>query len=97
MTTKKTPKKKVTKNEEATPLFTIVIKIDQLTYEGAGATALEALQAVPTPPLDFISTGSVTVTKGDKVREMLYSTIQLKRLFNPYHQEVLAHILVEGM
>ena len=98
---KKTPiKKKVVKvvrEVNKDPLFKIVIQIDAIVYKGEGETALEALQAVPAPELDYISSGSVTVTKGDKVREMLYSTIQLKRLLNPYHQEVLAHILTEGM
>lgn len=92
-------KKKVVKAKvETTPAeFTITIQIDAVVYKGKGATALEALQSVPTPPADYISTGSVVVTKGDVKREMLYSTMQLKRLLNPYHQEVLAHILTEGM
>jgi hypothetical protein len=89
------PKKVVEPKSETQ--FTIAIKIDDATYQGEGVTALEALQAVPHIPLDFISTGTVTVTKGEHAREMLYSTIQLKRLLNPFHQEVLAHILVEGM
>lgn len=96
ITKKKTPKS-VETVKKTNELFTITIKIDDATYEGTGATALEALQAVPTPPLDFISSGNVLVTKGDAKREMFYSTLQLKRLLNPYHQEVLAHILTEGM
>lgn len=99
-TPKKVKKEKVEVPEETTtiePLFTITIKIENATYEGKGETAFEALKSVPVPPLDFISSGSVVVTKGESHREMFYSTMQLKRLLNPYHQEVLAHILTEGM
>ncbi len=95
MAPKKTVQKIVT--EETAPAFTITVKIDNAVYTGTGETALQALQAVPTPSLDLISTGTVTVTHGDKTKELLFPGMQLKRLLNPYNQAVLVNDLVAGM
>lgn len=76
--------------------FIITVKIDNAVYSGAGMTPLEALRSVPTPSNDLISTGTVTIEQGPKNRELLFPTMQLKRLLNPYHQEVLINDLMAG-
>ena len=77
------------------PEFVFTLKIENETYVGKGATGLEALKAIHLPEL--ISYGTLTVTHGDKSKEMTFSSIQLKRLFNPHHQDVLIHDLMIGM
>ena len=77
------------------PEFTITVKIENGIYEGKSATALEALQTVPIPEL--ISTGTLTISHGDKTKEMLFSGQALKRIFNPYHQELLVNDLILGL
>ncbi len=75
--------------------YVISVTIEQTTYEGTGETALEALRNIPMPEL--IQTGNLIITHGALRKEMLYPTMQLRRLFNIYHQEVLIHDLVFGM
>ncbi len=79
------------------PEFTVVVKIDSATFEGKGATCLEALRAIKPPTNDLISTGTVTITHGNKSKEMLFPTQQLRRLLNPYNQEVLVNDLTFGL
>ena len=88
---------KSTKTITKAPDFTIVVKIESASYEGSGATALEALRAITPPTNDLISTGTVTITHGDKSKEMLFPTLQLRRLLNPYNQDVLVHDLTLGL
>ncbi len=90
----KTPAPKEAAKE---PEFTIVVNIDGAVFKGEGATGLEALQAVKSPTNDLISTGSVTITHGDKQKVMLFPTQQLRRLLNPYNQEILINDLVAGL
>lgn len=87
-TTKAAPKKKV-------DLFTIVITTEHGTYKGEGATALEAMQAVPIP--EIITSSTVVISHGENTKDMLYSGIQLKRLLNPYSMDVLVNELQAGM
>lgn len=75
--------------------FVITITIENVVYEGKGATALAALQAIPTPEL--ITTGTLVIVHGDKKKEMLYPGQQLKRLFNPYNQDFLVNDIIFGM
>lgn len=77
--------------------FVITINIENAEYVGRGATALEALQNVPAPTLDFISSGNVTITRGGKSRDMFFATMPMKRLLNPYNMEVLANDLAVGL
>lgn len=79
------------------PKFKFVITIEDRVYTGEAATALDALQAISAPDLELISAGSVVVSHGDKGKEMFFSGIQMKRLFNPYNQEVLSSELASGM
>ena len=79
------------------PSFTITIKTDSHTFSGAGITALDAMRAVRPPSLDLIGSGSVTITRGNSMREMYYSGVQLKRLLNPDNQQVLVQELAQGM
>ena len=79
------------------PSFTITIKTDSHTFSGAGLTALDAMRAVRPPSLDLIGSGSVTITRGNSMREMYYSGIQLKRLLNPENQPYLVQELAQGM
>ncbi len=83
--------------KEVAPEFRIVVKIDAATYEGSGATGLEALRAIVPPTNDLISTGTVTISHGDKSKEMLFPTKQLRRLLNKYNQEVLINDLLFGL
>ena len=102
------PKKKVLKGLESKALvsnlqkvkeidFVITVTIENSVYQGTGSTALEALQSVPAPLLDLISSGSVKIEHGDKSTEMFFNTMRMKRLLNPYNMEVLAYELAEGM
>ncbi len=86
--------KEVTPKE---PEFTIIIKIDGATFTGTGATGLKALQSIVPPTNDMISTGTVTISHGDKSKEMLFPTAQLRRLLNSYNQEVLVNDLLLGL
>ena len=79
------------------PSFTITIKTDSHTFSGAGITALDAMRAVRPPSLDLMGSGSVTITRGNSMREMYYSGVQLKRLLNPDNQQVLVQELAQGM
>lgn len=89
----KTPTKKVTK--KAADLFTIVITTEHGTYKGEGATALDALKAVPMP--EIITSSTVVISHGGASKDMLYSGAQLKRLLNTYNMEVLINDLAAGL
>ena len=91
MTTKTTPKKAAKKPD----VFIIVITTEHATYKGEGATALEAMQAVPMPEL--ITSSTVVITHGEATKDMLFSGMQLKRILNPYNMEVLVNELAAGM
>lgn len=86
-----------TKEKTDSPEFIITVTINDSVYQGTGATALEALQSVPAPTNDLITTGSVRIEHGDKSKEMLFPSMQLKRLLNPYNMEVLVNDLQEGL
>jgi hypothetical protein len=108
-----TPKKKIVKKESkivlpqahkvaieeiaSDPLFTITVQIEHMTYEGEGDTALKALQAVPVPANDLISSGSVLIEHGENYKEMFFNSVQMKRLLNPYNMEVLINDLAAGL
>ncbi len=90
--------KKVVETKEVVDEFVITIKIDSRTYEGRGSTALEALRAIPAPSNDLISSGSVSISHGDKRKDdIFFPTIQLRRLLNPYNMEVLINDLALGL
>lgn len=94
-TVKETPKDVVSKivdNE-----FVITITIDNLSYQGTGVTALDALRAVSAPTIDLISSGSVYIEHNGKSKDMFFSTLQMRRLLNPYNMEVLINDLQEGL
>ena len=77
--------------------FVITVTIEQSVYQGTGSTALEALQSVPAPSLDLISSGSVRIEHGEKFKEMFFNTLRLKRLLNPYNMDSLINDLSEGL
>ena len=77
--------------------FVITVTIESSMYQGTGTTALEALQSVPAPTLDLISTGSVRIEHGNKSKEMFFPSVQMKRLLNVYNMEFLIGELALGL
>ena len=64
--------------------------------EGVGATALEALHALK-PPVKITTKGVLTISVGDRKKEILLSVQRLKRLFYPNFQLVNVKNLVYGL
>ena len=63
---------------------------------GKGKTPLEALRAIPVPD-KIMSKGILTITQGDKKKELLFYPAKLKRIFYANAQPVLIKDLVLGM
>ncbi len=94
----KTPKKMgavSVKKTKAAPLFTIKITTEHGEYDGSGATALDALKAIPA--IEVVTSSTVVITHGKESKEMVFSGQQIKRLLNPYNMEVLINDLQLGM
>ena len=95
--TKKTKKPKPYKSEQAEPNFNITIKLGNETYQGTGATALEALTSIK-KPLKIMSKGIVLVESGGKKKEILMMPLRLRRLFfNPLFQAIQVKWLASGL
>lgn len=69
--------KKVAK---AVPAFSISLQLGDRKYEGSGATAHEALMAVPKPD-KMMGKGVLTITHGTLKKQMMFFPQRLKRLF----------------
>lgn len=93
MAKKKTPKVEAPKEEQ----YVISVQIGTDKYQGSGATALEALQAIGTPK-KLMNKGVITVTKGTQTKTHLMFPIRLKRLFytSPTFQAIHAKSLSFG-
>ncbi len=97
-TLKKKSTKSVTKTKEgAEKEFSITVSIEQSVYKGEGTTALEALQSVPAPATDLISSGLVRIAHGEKFKEMFFNSMRMRRLLNPHNMEVLINDLQDGL
>ena len=81
------PKKKVENN-----LFKISIKLGNVILNGEGLTALEALRNIPVPN-KITTKGILTISQGDKKKELVYAVPKLKRLFYPNAQSILIKYL----
>ncbi len=77
-------------------MYTFSLKLGGETYEGTGATPLEALQAVPRPP-KFTTKGILTISHGELKKQLLFMPARLKRMFYPNAQRVLVKWLAAGL
>ena len=66
----------------------ISIKLGNVIIGGEGATALEALQSIPVPN-KITTKGILTISQGQKKKELLYPIPKLKRLFYPKTQPII--------
>ena len=66
----------------------ISIKLGNVIIEGEGLTALEALQNIPVPN-KITTKGILTISQGQKKKELLYPIPKLKRLFYPKTQPII--------
>lgn len=89
-------KKKEVVSTPVAPLYSITIKIGNQEYRGEGATALDAIQALPKSPKTFLK-GIVTFAHGQKSRELLMMPPKIKRLYYPMAQKVFAKTLFFGL
>lgn len=78
------------------PKFTISLDLGVEHYEGAGETPLAALHSMGKPRKIFLK-GVVRISNGTKTRELAYSPLQVKRLFYPVAQKLVAKELGFGM
>lgn len=77
--------------------FSISLKLGDKTFEGTGATALAALQAIQ-KPAKMMGKAIVTVRNGPLSKEMMFFPTRLKRLFyNPSYQVIQAKFLAAGL
>ena len=83
----KKPKEKVENN-----LFKISIKLGNVILSGEGLTVLEAIRSIPVPN-KITTKGILTISQGDKKKELVYAVPKLKRLFYPNAQPVLVKYL----
>ncbi len=65
-------------------------------FESEAPTALEALRKLQAPP-KLINKAVLTISQGDKVKEILLTVPKLKRLFYPNFQNILIKNLVHGL
>ena len=94
-------KKKISKAKKVTPQvvskdYTLVLHLGGKTYEGTGTTMLEALKALPNPR-KVVSRGQLEIHSFEAVRTRQLNIPQIKRLFYPLAQQILAKQLSVGM
>ena len=83
----KKPKEKVENN-----LFKIAIKLGNVLLSGEGLTALEEIRSI-TVPNKITTKGILTISQGEKKKELVYTIPKLKRLFYPNAQPILIKYL----
>ena len=88
----KKTKKKVLSTPQKKDNFKIVIKLGNEVIKGEGATALEALRNIPVPN-KITTKGILTISQGDKKKELVYAVPKLKRLFYPNAQPIIIKYL----
>lgn len=81
--------KKVKKEVEAKPHFSISITIGKDVYTGSGETALEALRNMNRPQ-KIMQKGVVILESEGKKAEILYMPIRLKRMLYPNSDVIIA-------
>ena len=65
-------------------------------FEGTGATAFDALKAIPTPE-KITTKGTLVITHGEKAKTLILLIPTIKRLFYHNFQEVIIKQLVYGL
>lgn len=78
------------------PPFIFSLNLGGNILVGKGATALEALRAIPVPN-KIMSKGVLTISQGDKKKEMLFMVPRLKRIFYHNAQPILIKMLAMGL
>lgn len=76
--------------------FLFSLNLGGKILKGTGATALEALRAIPVPQ-KIMSKGILTITKDDQKKEMMFMPSKLKRLFYFNAQPILIKYIQMGM
>ena len=89
---KTTKKKKILSTPQKKDNFKIVIKLGNEVIKGEGLTALEALRNIPVPN-KITTKGILTISQGDKKKELVYAVPKLKRLFYPNAQPIIIKYL----
>jgi hypothetical protein len=85
------------KNKIKTKEFSISLKLGDKTYTSHGNTALDALISLPRPE-KITGKGFLTITDGEKKKDMLFMPVRLKRLFySPTFQAIQVKNLIIGM
>lgn len=59
----------------------VSLRVNDQTFNGSGKTLLEAIQAIQ--PVQWKTTGTLTIQQNDKTIERLLPINQMRRLFNP--------------
>lgn len=84
------------KVEEDEGTFSITLQLGDVVTQGTGSSMFEALQSIP-KPMKIVSKGTVTLSNGVKTRTLAYTPVQIKRLFFPLAQKVIAKQFSYGM
>ena len=87
---------KITEDSKQETLFKFHLNMCGQIFESEGATALDAFKALPKPQ-KITNKGVLTISKGDKTKEMLLTVPRLKRLFFPNFQKVIIKQLIYGL
>lgn len=81
--------RKVEDDETPVKEFSITLQLGDYITQGSGSSMLEALQSIP-KPLKISTKGAVVLSNGSKTRTLSYTPFQVKRLFFPLAQKVIA-------
>lgn len=76
--------------------LSITLTVGDLTSQASGDSMLEALQSLE-KPLKITTKGVVLLSNGTKERSIVYTPFQLKRMFFPMAQKILAKQFEYGM
>lgn len=93
---RKSTKKVIEQPQVEQPEFSFSLKIGSQVLEGKGHTPLEALRAIERP-IKIITKGVLTISHGDKKKEMLFNVPRLKRVFYPAAQPYLIKGMILGL
>ena len=88
--------KKKNINPLQTPYYTVVLQHGNEVFKGEGPTPQLALDHLGKPQKIFLK-GVITITSQNKTRSKMLLPNQLKRLFYPLTQKLLAKSLFVGM
>ena len=74
---------------QAVATFTITVNTGDKVITGSGESLYEALKAL-TPPEKIVKKTIVTLSSGDKTKEILFTVPKAKRIFFPITHHILA-------